>query len=164
MKTNIPLLESLELFETLQTALANCRSVDDCKQIAEQALEANAYYTRGKRDLSGRRFLEVKLRALRRIGEIVRQVDASGCDTQAARRRKIREALSDGALREMPDGMIDEAIELAAVPEDFFEAHVGDYASAVALTYLYRQAQLGERPTTPAERKGKAAHDRDIAM
>ncbi len=59
------------LYEKMQTAIAACHSFDEVKAIADQAAAIAAYHKQIRDDASMRRFLEIKLRAWRRIGEII---------------------------------------------------------------------------------------------
>lgn len=75
--------KTVQLYEKMQTAISACFSFDECKAIADQAAAIAAYHKQIKDDASMRQFLEIKMRAWRRIGEIFRAVDTSDCATFA---------------------------------------------------------------------------------
>lgn len=122
------------LYRRMQTAIAECYSIDDCRNIATQANAIAAYYSQIKDDESVRKFLQVKLRAWRRIGEILvaAKVDKSKCNTlgdgsfnMAEYIRRIRAVFKDrNEVEELSDGAFREAIKIAEVPADFFEKNV----------------------------------------
>lgn len=148
-----------QLYEKMQTAIVNCWAVDDCKQLVDQASAIAAYYKQIKDDRAVSQFLEIKLRAWRRIGEIVKQIDASGCDTQAAHCRKIREAIDDDVLWAMSDSTIYQALRLAEVPDDFFEDHVGAHRSVIYLINAYKEVQQEQWWASPEGQKEKARRE-----
>jgi hypothetical protein len=80
----------LQLYAKMQTAIAQCHSVDECKGVADQATAISAYYKQIKDDISMKKFLEIKMRAWRRIGETLNAVDTSDCETIRARYLKYR--------------------------------------------------------------------------
>jgi hypothetical protein len=51
--------KTLRLYEKMQTAVAACYSVDECKAIADQAAAIAAYHKQIKDDVSMRQFLEL---------------------------------------------------------------------------------------------------------
>src|SRR5262245_5939299 len=83
------------LYQRMQTAIAECYSMDDCREIAKQANAIAAYYSQIKDDESVRKFLQIKLRAWRRIGEIVAgcNVDRTKCESTADYLRRVRVAM-----------------------------------------------------------------------
>ena len=114
------------LYRRMQTAVAECYSIDDCREIANQANAIAAYYSQIKDNESVRKFLQVKLRAWRRISEILTgSADRSGCNTVADYIRKIKRKF-DGRkdIEDLPDHAFRQAIKLAEVPADFFEKTV----------------------------------------
>ena len=106
----------------MQTAIAACHSLDEVKAIADQAAPIAAYHKQIKDDVAMRQFLEIKMRAWRRLGEIFGAFVTPDCETFEARVRKIRATIHDLALEEMSDAHIKQAIDVAQLPADFFEA------------------------------------------
>ena len=141
---------TVRLYEKMQAAIAACHTLDDCKAIADQAAAIGAYYDQIKDDASMRQYIEIKLRAWRRIGEILREVDVSDCESLAARNRKIRAAFKgDTAVDEMTDAFIQQAVKIADLPSDFFERNVDKGLSNHALLYAYGQMKREEWEASP---------------
>jgi hypothetical protein len=140
--------KTVQLYEKMQTAISACFSFDECKAIADQAAAIAAYHKQIKDDASMRQFLEIKMRAWRRIGEILGAVDTPDCETFAARARKIREAFK-GKIEEMSDAHIKQALDVAALPMDFFETNVREVASISTFLVAYNRAQREQWAASP---------------
>jgi hypothetical protein len=66
-----------ETYENAKTALAECSSIDECKNWADKAA-ALASYARQSQDDSMRKMAErIQARAIRRAGELLKQIDKS---------------------------------------------------------------------------------------
>jgi hypothetical protein len=150
----------------MQTAIAACGAIDECMALSNQATAVAAYYKQIKDDTSMRQFLEIKMRAWRRIGEIIGAIDTSDCETFAARTRKFRQQMP---LDEMSDAHIKQAIDIAALPLAFFEDAAAEGISNITRllsTYekLQREQQSGpqergcRRHARPARPDGHAQH------
>jgi hypothetical protein len=151
----------LALYDRMQTAIAECYAVDDCLQIASQAGAIAAYYKQIKDDGSVRQFLEIKLRAWRRIGEIVSTVDNSGCETTADHIRKIRAAFNGGSgLDDLNETAIRQALKLMKVPREFFDKHVQDTGSIENMVNRFEYVKRKEWEASP---EGKAQLRREAA-
>ena len=131
---------SLNLYEKMQTAILDCRSFDDLHNIAEKAQAISAYYKQIKDEQSLKRFLEIKLRAWRRIGEVLSQIDDSDCPTVAARIRKVRAGFGN-VLNGINDTALGQALRVADLPADFFEREVRDHKSIYSLLFAYQALQ-----------------------
>ena len=143
------------LYERMQAAIAECHSIDDCKTIADHAVAIAAYHKQIKDDASVRKFIQIKLRAWRRIGELLSTVDRSDCgDNVAAQIRKIMSAFKGNeAVEELSDSAIREALRLAALPADFFERNVADHRNCHTLCFAYERLQQEKWEASPAGQK-----------
>lgn len=143
------------LYERMQSAIAECHSIDDCKTIADHAVAIAAYHKQIKDDESVRKFIQIKLRAWRRIGELLSTVDRSDCgDNVAAQIRKIMAAFKGNeAVEELSDSAIREALRLAALPADFFERNVADHRNCHTLCFAYERLQRERWEASPAGQK-----------
>ena len=130
----------------MQTAIGKCFSFDECKAIADQAAAIAAYHKQIKDDASMRRFLEIKMRAWRRIGEILSTIDTSDCESFAARARKFRAAL---AIKEMSDDHIRQALDIASLPLDFFETNIGEVSNISSVLSTYEQLRREQWAASP---------------
>jgi hypothetical protein len=142
--------KAARLYERMQTAIAACHSLDDCKAIAEQAAAIAAYHKQIKDDESVRKFLQIKLRAWRRIGELLNEIDCSDCETLTARYRKIRSVFQGvAAVDEMSDSAMREALRVASLPADFFERNVEDHGSIYSIMFAYERLQRERWAASP---------------
>jgi hypothetical protein len=140
------------LYKRMQTAIADCYSVDDCKRVAKHAAAIAAYYHQIEDDKSYRKFLQIKLRAWRRIGEILVAcgVDRSTCETTAEYIRKIRAKFEDSKeVQALSDHAIRQAIAITSVPGDFFEKNVGEHLSLESLIRQFEKFRRCEWEATP---------------
>jgi hypothetical protein len=143
------------LYQRMQVAIAECHSVDDCKNIATQAGAIAAYYSQIKDDESVRKFLQVKLRAWRRIGEIVVSsgVDRSKCETTAEYIRKIRATFKGHKdIEQLTDSDYRQAIRVVEIPREFFERNAGLYGSIDSLASAFMAVQRRQWEASPEGR------------
>jgi hypothetical protein len=137
----------------MQNAITKCYAVDDCKQIAKQANAIAAYFKQIKDDESVRRFLAVKLRAWRRIGEILlTMVDLTDCGTNiAACARKIKGHFpNDPGIMDMTDTDFSNALKLGRMPADFFENEMKNCSSMTAMFDAYKRVLDEKWKASPA--------------
>jgi hypothetical protein len=144
------------LYERMQIAIAECQSVDDCKTIADHAVAIAAYHKQIKDDETVRKFFQIKLRAWRRIGELLTAtVDRTGCgDNLAAYMRRIRAAFrGNEAVHNLTEGSMREAIRIASLPADFFERNVSEYRNISSIVFAYERLQREQWLRTPEGKK-----------
>jgi hypothetical protein len=128
-----------QLYLRMQTAITECHAVDDCLPIAEQASAIAAYFKQIKDEELLWKFLTIKLRAWRRIGELLLTVDATDCPTGVAHISKIRKLFSDDpSVEGMSDSAIYHALKLGRLPADFFESEVGYQTSVSGMINAYQ--------------------------
>ena len=120
------------LYARMSSAIAHCYKVDDCKDIADQAAAISAYYKQIRDDESVRKFLAVKMRAWRRIGEICKQIDQTDCATKTAYYVKIGRKYPEISVSQ-----ISNALRLADVPLDFFESALNSTSTASVSGIIY---------------------------
>ncbi|PWT79151.1 MAG: hypothetical protein C5B60_00160 [Chloroflexi bacterium] len=149
------------LYSRMQTAIAECHSIDDCKNIATQAGAIAAYYKQIKDDESVRRFLQIKIRAWRRIGEILNGagVDKATCKmppsqgdgfNMAEYIRKIRAVFKgDSDVADLSDNAFRHALKVAEMPKEFFDKHAGEHASIDSLVASFIGFQRREWEKSP---------------
>jgi hypothetical protein len=139
-----------QLYLQMQTAISACHSVDDCREIADQAHAIAAYYKQIKDDESVWKFLTVKLRAWRKIGETFLTIDTSDCASMAARIRKVRTNFqADPSIMEMSDTAISDALKLGEVRADFFEREAGRHSAVSSMVWAHRRLIREEWETSP---------------
>lgn len=175
-KKHIPaIISSISpLYKRMQNAIAECYSVDDCKQIATQANAIAAYYKQIKDDESVKKFLQVKIRAWRRIGEILigAGIDKSECNTHsdgtfntAEYIRRIRASFQGNkAIEELSDAAVRQALRIGELSSNFFDQNVGKFSSIDAIVNAFAAVQRREWEATPegqAELKERTARAKE---
>lgn len=144
------------LYQRMQIAIAECYSIDDCQNIATQAAAIAAYYKQIKDDESVKQFLKIKIRAWRRIGEILieSRVDKSKCETTAEYIRKLRFSFKgQKEVENLSDNSFRQALRIVEVPKDFFEQNVNKHSSIDSLLFAFADLQRREWEASP---EGKA--------
>jgi hypothetical protein len=142
----------LRFISECRVAIAECHSIDDCKHIATQAGAIAAYYQQIQDDESVRKFLQIKLRAWRRIGEILVGCgdDKSECNTAIEYIRRIRAAFGSlKEIEELSDEAFRQALKIAEMPDDFFNRNTENCTSIAALVRTFTDIQHREWEASP---------------
>jgi len=158
-------------YEQARAALAECRSVDEIKDIRDKA-EAMAAYARQAKDTELIQWAtEIKVRAERKAGEMLVQAKQDGkmADSSTGGRRGMAsrwdKALTDGSAYKptLADIGISEHQssrwqQLASMTEDHFEAAVAtakDTAGQVTTAFMLREAKKARPSKSPATARKK---------
>lgn len=135
-------------YEAARRAIAECRTVDEVKSWADKAAAMQAYQR-----MAGDKSLEIdaaeiRIRAERRLGEMLAQSDLQrgGRPSKTGSQSEPVSApkLSDVGISKK---LSSRAQKLAAVPEEEFEAEMGEWRDRVQ--------QEGKRVTTRLEQSGE---------
>lgn len=126
--------EGSVLYDQMSTAIAECYSVDDCKNIADRSAAFQAYFKQINDMEAIRKFLIIKIRAWRRIGEIIGEVPNINCKTRTDYLKKINKTYKDIKI-----GQISQALNLASMPMEFFEPAVADAKGVLDLIKKYNE-------------------------
>jgi len=156
----LPPSKSTELYERMRGAVDTCHTIDDCKEIGNQAAGIAAYYAQIQDRESEIKFAQIKLRAWRRIGEILNAVEHSDCESVAAHIRKARQQLNFT----MNDSACRQALQIADLPLEFFENQIAEGHTVYSIMNEYaayqraafRATPEGKRQQREAERIAKA--------
>jgi hypothetical protein len=145
-------------YEQAKVALASCAKIDECKEWANKA-EALASYAKMADDDSLRTLADrIQARAVRRMGELLKQFDAQG--------RRSDQQLPDGTVQKLSQGEVaaqagiserqaKTAVRVANVPEDKFDAAV-EAEKPATVTAL---AEMGKKVHgVPVDSFKKATH------
>lgn len=135
-------------YEAARTALAECQRVDEVKDIRDKALAMEAYARQAKDTGLMQMAAEIKVRAERRLGEMLReQKDTVGL----AQGRRSDLVVNNDEVRTptlseigISRDLSSRSQQLAAMPADHFETAIAsakETARAVSTTYMLR---LGE--------------------
>lgn len=150
-----------QAYEAAKQALANCASIDECKEWADKA-EALASYAKQADDDTLRRHADrIQARAIRRCGELLKQFDNRG---RPAENKEValpnisqRQAAADAGLSVH---QTKQAVRVANVPEATFE-RVVDSPSPPTVTKL---ADMGRKPRQVVDLAGRDPTDFNRAM
>lgn len=115
-----------KVYEAAQVALANCASVDECKDWADKAAALASYAKQADDETLMKQSVRIRDRAIRRMGELLKQFDgqgkrtdklADGADSKFSQKEIAREA----GISERQQVT---AVRVANVPREEFEALV----------------------------------------
>jgi len=115
-------------YEAARQALAECKAVDEVKDIRDKAVAMQAYARQAKDTELMQNAAEIKVRAERALGEMIRQQkDTVGLNEGQLRRGSYMEPREDKPT--LADVGIDKKLsmrsqQLAAMPEEHFETTV----------------------------------------
>jgi hypothetical protein len=123
--TTVPAIADTKLpatYEAARTAIAECERIDECKTWADKAAAMKAYATmRDDRTLHNLA-LRIQLRAERRCGELLKQIEpANGARTDLGRATTRGDAAREAGLS---DHRRKTALRVAAIPEVEFNRQV----------------------------------------
>lgn len=146
-------MTALVRYEAARKALAECKAVDEVKAIRDQAEAMRHYQRMAKNKDLEIDASEIRIRAERRLGElIIAQKDSVGLNKGTIRRgsesepRDERPTLADSGIDKK---LSSRAQKIAAVPESEFERQVGEWREEVS--------QAGARVTANLEAAGEKA-------
>jgi hypothetical protein len=139
-----------QAYESAKAALANCASIDECKDWANKA-EALASYARQSEDDSLRKMADrIQARAVRRCGELLKQFDGQGQRTDKLMDGAVHKFTQKEAAQSagMSERQVKTAVRVANVPTDAFESAVESDAppTVTALAEIGKHSRLPEPP------------------
>lgn len=132
-------------YEAAKKALASCASIDECQDWANKA-EAMASYARMADDDTLRKLADrIQARAVRRLGELLKQYDARGdhLKSEGAHTSQAEMARSAGISKHQQVT----AVRVANVPQAAFDAAV-EQSNPLTVTKL---AEMGKQPQAPRQ-------------
>lgn len=150
-----------QAYELAKQALANCASIDECKDWADKA-EALASYAKQADDDTLRKHADrIQARAIRRCGELLKQFNAAGARTdrpsEGAHPRSASEAASDAGISPHQHKT---AVRVANVPAETFEATVESEAPPT----VTKLADMGRKPRQLLDLGGRDPGDFNKSM
>lgn len=121
----------LAKYDSMCRAIAECHHVDEVKSLRDKARALEVYAAQAMNRESERKACEIRIRAERRTGEILKEMKAAGTRSSAGRPKTsdhptINQTLQGlGITREQSSDWQ----ALADVPKETFEKHVSDSLS-----------------------------------
>jgi len=129
-------------YEAAVTALANCASIDECKDWADKAEALASYAKQADDDTLRKQADRIQARAIRRCGELLRQFESKGgrpSETSKADLTSFPASQRDAAKRAgISVHQQRTAVRVANVPRDDFERQV-ESESPPTVTALAKQ-------------------------
>lgn len=151
-----------QAYEAAKTALANCASIDECKDWADKA-EALASYAKQADDETLRRHADrIQARAIRRCGELLKQFDGRGGDTTKKDAADLSAPTRAGVAADagMSQRQAKTAVRVANVPADTFEQTI-ESDTPPTVTKL---ADMGRKPRPLVDHGDRDPNDFNRAM
>lgn len=149
-------------YEAAKVALANCVSIDECKDWADKA-EALASYAKQADDDTLRKHADrIQARAIRRCGELLKQFDGRG----GGQAEKEGALLSAPTRRDVAQGaglsehQAKTAVRVANVPAETFDQHVESEAPPT----VTKLADMGRKPRQAVDLAGRDPSDFNKSM
>lgn len=148
-----------QAYEAAKSALANCESVDECKDWADKAAALASYAKQADDEDLMKRAMRIRARAIRRCGELLKQFDASGRKGKAVDLPTIsqREAAVEAGLSQH---QTKQAVRVANVPSETFDSEVESHAPP-SVTKL---ADMGRKPRKVIDHGDRDPTDFNKAM
>jgi len=143
----------LQSFERAKMALAECRRVDEAKDIRDKAVGMAAYAKMANDHSLEADALEIRMRATRRIAELIEAQSASIGLNRGTLRRGVENTPRDDRptldSQGIDKNLAKEARELGALSEDDFEDAVRQKRDGVAKRKLVPTPKRSKSATTP---------------
>lgn len=174
--SNAPLIR----YDSAKRALAECRSVDEVKDWADKAAAMQAYARMAKDKTLEVDAGEIRIRAERRLGEMLAAQKEAGGLNQGARLAGAKSGANDGSSAVVGNDrrptladvgiskdLSSRAQKLAALPEKEFEKEVGEWRDRVEAEGARVSARLeaaGERVLNKAAEKKTVEPGEDVEV
>ncbi len=136
--------QNLTLYNTMTHAISVCHSVDECKEIVDRTVALAAYYKQIEDAETELKYKQVRMRAWRRVAEIVSEVDIKKCKRLRDKADKIRAAFNRSFTRQLSDARINQLLKLGALSKKDFEDAVNQNIAGHIKDLLRRTPQARE--------------------
>lgn len=143
-------------YEAAKTALATCARIDECKEWADKAAALASYAKQAEDDQLLKLAKRIKARALRRAGELLKQIEPSQGGRPPETQEGARPSLSRSqAARDagMSEHQQKQAQRVAAVPQEQFDEMVE--SDAPPTTTKLAEIGTAKKPTPSVDLGGR---------
>lgn len=151
--TQLPDIDSAKLPATYvkaKDALAKCDELDECQEWSNKAQALASYAKQAKDDSLERMAMRIHARAVRRCGELLKQIPANVGRPQENRAGAHPITRTEAAeAAGLSDSQKKQALRVASVPEKRFEAEIESAKPATVSTL----ARIGTKPDMRVVRK-----------
>jgi hypothetical protein len=154
------------LYDNMRSAIIACHAADECKDIADKSAAMATYFKQIKDDDSVRKFKEIRLRAFRRIGEIIASgLDFSRCCSHADKLRLVKSSTQYRIPDGISDARLTQCIRLALLNCDNFENAVEKTGGSIDLMLIFGDPDIMARRAREDEawRAGSEERERQAA-
>lgn len=145
-------------YESAKKALAECSKIDECHAWSNKAAALASYAKQADDDTLHKYAVRISARAIRRMGELLKQFEAPGArtdkPTEGDHPRSAAEAASNAGLSEHQHK---QAVRVANVSEEDFEAAV----EGEETTTITKLAERGKK-SNPKQPASKTAQDEPV--
>ena len=136
-----------EAYASAKKALAECSEIDECKDWSDKAQALASYARQADDDTLHKLAIRIQVRAMRRMGELVKTFQSNGARTDLQPRagggpRSQREAAEEAGISKRQEKT---AVRMANVPEAEFETAIesDDPPTVTKLAHMHRPAPPG---------------------
>lgn len=156
-----------QAYEGAKTALAHCVEIDECKDWADKAQALASYAKQANDDQLMKMATRIRDRAIRRAGELLKQVDGRGgdrtkTDADGGFAPTQRQAAADAGMSERQQLT---AVRVANVPADEFERQVeSDRPPTVSQLAQQGIKRPQSAPRQPVSLQGRSPADFNRAL
>lgn len=151
---------TLVRYQAMCTAIAECHRVDEATDIRDKARALEVYYQQANNTEAERKAIDIRLRAERRAGELLKELARMDVAEVAAVGRAAKALMSAPETLERPQSDYARTLDdlgmsrqkahrfqqLAAVPEETFEAALADPIRQPSAAAIVRQAADPVKP------------------
>ncbi|KAB2671120.1 hypothetical protein F9K77_14295 [Ochrobactrum sp. LMG 5442] len=131
-----------QTYENAKNALAQCASIDECQDWADKAAALASYARQAKDDQLERMSQRIRARAIRRAGELLKQLDGRGDHRKSEGTHTSSITQNEAAMQAgMSKHQAVQAVRVASVPQDVFDTVI-DEDQPATITQL---ADMGKK-------------------
>ena len=130
-----------QTYENARAALAECQGIDECKDWADKAAALASYARQAEDDQLERMAQRIRARAIRRAGELLKQIErpeTGGRPQNGMADRTVSSAARDAGMSKHQQV---QATRIAAIPEPEFERQVESKAAPLT---PQQECEIGE--------------------
>lgn len=131
-------------YEAAKSALAACSRIDECQQWADKAAAIASYARQAEDDELQKFALRIQARAIRRCGELLKQIEPAPGARSDLGRVPTRGSAANGAG--LSEHQRKTALRVAAIPASDFERQVGSGAPPTRTALARQGKQSRPRP------------------
>ena len=156
-----------QAYEGAKTALAHCVEIDECKDWADKAQALASYAKQANDDQLMKMATRIRDRAIRRAGELLKQVDGRGGDRSKSEGTHTFAMTQSEAAREagLSKHQQVQAVRVANVPADDFEKQVeSDRPPTVSQLAQQGIKRPQSAPRQPVSLQGRSPADFNRAL